>query len=48
MKADFRHRRLGYLVLQVPDIAQTTRFLTDVTGLDCVEASRRPPFLTYG
>lgn len=34
MTVDFRYRKLGYVVLQVTDIAESTRFATDVFGLD--------------
>lgn len=34
MAADFRYRRLGYLVLNVSDIERSTHFATDVFGMD--------------
>lgn len=37
MPVDFRYRKLGYLVLNVTDIEKSTRFATDVFGLDFVE-----------
>ena len=40
MAADFRYRRLGYLVLKVSDIDRTTKFLIDVIGLDFVEETK--------
>jgi 2,3-dihydroxy-p-cumate/2,3-dihydroxybenzoate 3,4-dioxygenase len=36
MGAPFRYNRLGYLVLDVPDIERSTRFATEVFGLDLV------------
>ncbi|KRB85368.1 hypothetical protein ASE00_00745 [Sphingomonas sp. Root710] len=36
MTAPFRYKRLGYLVLDVSDIERSTRFATDVFGLDLV------------
>lgn len=37
MSSNFRYKRLGYLALTVTDIEASTRFLTDVFGLDFVE-----------
>lgn len=34
MAADFRYRRLGYITLNVTDIERSTRFATDVFGMD--------------
>jgi 2,3-dihydroxy-p-cumate/2,3-dihydroxybenzoate 3,4-dioxygenase len=36
MAAPFRYKRLGYLVLEVPDMERSTRFATEVFGLDLV------------
>jgi len=36
MDAPFRYKGLGYLVLDVPDIERSTRFATEVFGLDLV------------
>lgn len=37
MGSNFRYKRLGYLALTVTDIEASTRFLTDIFGLDYVE-----------
>jgi 2,3-dihydroxy-p-cumate/2,3-dihydroxybenzoate 3,4-dioxygenase len=34
MGVDFRYKKLGYIVLNVTDIARSTKFATDVFGLD--------------
>ncbi len=34
MLADFRYRKMGYLVLNVTDLDRSTKFCTDVFGLD--------------
>jgi 2,3-dihydroxy-p-cumate/2,3-dihydroxybenzoate 3,4-dioxygenase len=34
MAADFRYRKLGYIVLNVSDIERSTKFATDVFGMD--------------
>ncbi len=36
MGVDFRYRGLGYIVLNVSDIERSTRFATDIFGLDLV------------
>lgn len=37
MGSNFRYKRLGYLALTVTDMEASTRFLTDIFGLDYVE-----------
>jgi 2,3-dihydroxy-p-cumate/2,3-dihydroxybenzoate 3,4-dioxygenase len=37
MGSNFRYKRLGYVALTVTDIEASTRFLTDIFGLDYVE-----------
>jgi len=34
MGVDFRYKKLGYIVLNVTDIEKSTKFATDVFGLD--------------
>ncbi|GLR65684.1 hypothetical protein GCM10010909_03620 [Acidocella aquatica] len=36
MAVNFRYRRLGYVALNVIDVEKSTKFATDVFGLDCV------------
>ena len=39
MPRDFRFRRLGYVALNVTDVARSARFYSDIVGLDCVSAT---------
>jgi 2,3-dihydroxy-p-cumate/2,3-dihydroxybenzoate 3,4-dioxygenase len=49
MLAPFRYRKLGYVALNVSDVAKTTAFYTDIVGLDLSEAvAGGPAFLRCG
>lgn len=49
MSAPFRYRKLGYVALNVTDVERTTRFYTQIVGLDVSEAAPGgPAFLRCG
>jgi 2,3-dihydroxy-p-cumate/2,3-dihydroxybenzoate 3,4-dioxygenase len=48
MDAPFRYRKLGYVALNVTDVARTAAFYTDVVGLDLVDTSDGTAWLRCG
>ncbi len=48
MSADYRYSRLGYVALNVTDLARTLAFYTDIVGLDTTEVTEAQAALRCG